>query len=245
MDYTALSSPARKSLFYAGLAELFSPGKYEIDYLVIGLPVPLLQDELQAEMIFRSLRAYKGMHTFVVDGEPYRFLVRLGKRLAQPVGTWADWLLNDDLHIRKGGGQAEVAVLDIGMNTLDLYVIQGGEVFDRYLGGDKVGVRRLLEVMNGSGKDIEELDYSLRTGKLKPTDEELEIWLGKILSELDDRWPKMKRFTAVIPTGGGAAVLGEHLRQALVAKGAAVHWPENPIAANAIGLWKWGSRELR
>jgi hypothetical protein len=31
------------------------------------------------------------------------------------------------------------------------------------------------------------------------------------------------------------------LRTALIAKGAAVHWPEDPIATNVRGLWKWGT----
>jgi hypothetical protein len=28
---------------------------------------------------------------------------------------------------------------------------------------------------------------------------------------------------------------------ALIAKGAAVCWPEDPITANVKGLWKWGA----
>lgn len=244
MDYADLASPARKALFYAGIAAVLEPGKHEAD-LVIGLPVPLLQDELQAQMVFSGLRAYKGHHTFMVEEQAYQVQIKRIKVLAQPVGAWADWLLNEDLHIRRGMGQAEVAILDLGMNTLDLYVIQGGEVSPRFVGGDKVGVRRLLSTLNGHGEDLVEIDDKLRSGKIDPTIEELDIWLAAILGVLEEKWPKMKRFSAVVPTGGGAVVLGEPLRNTLVAKGAAVHWPENPIAANAVGLWKWGCRELR
>jgi len=53
-------------------------------------------------------------------------------------------------------------------------------------------------------------------------------------------WPQLRRFDAVIPTGGGAIVMGDLLSTALIAKGAAVYWPDDPIAANVRGLWKWG-----
>ena len=41
------------------------------------------------------------------------------KVLAQPVGAYADWLFNPELQMRKKGRKSEIAVLDIGMNTLD------------------------------------------------------------------------------------------------------------------------------
>jgi hypothetical protein len=36
-------------------------------------------------------------------------------------------------------------------------------------------------------------------------------------------------------------VLGDLLNLALIAKGAAVSWPADPITANVKGLWKWGA----
>ena len=41
--------------------------------------------------------------------------------------------------------------------------------------------------------------------------------------------------------GGGSIVLGDLLRLALISKGAAVSWPEDPSTTNVRGLWKWGA----
>jgi hypothetical protein len=40
-------------------------------------------------------------------------------------------------------------------------------------------------------------------------------------------------------------VLGELLRSTLAAKGAAVHWPADPVTANVLGFYKWGCRVHR
>lgn len=171
----------------------------------------------------------------------YRINISRLKVLAQPVGAYADWLLDDELHIRKGGRQSEVATLDLGMNTLDLYVIQEGKVEPRFIGGDKVGVRRLLELVTANGHDPEELDADLRAGRLRPSKDQIESWLSEVLATIERTWPGLRRFDAVIPTGGGSMVLGDLLNLSLIAKGAAVSWPENPVTANVRGLWKWGT----
>jgi len=244
MDYSALASPERRALLYAVIAQLLGPGTYTFERLVIGLPVPLLQDQTQAEAVFGSLRALKGEHQFIVDDGYYHVTIHKLTVLAQPVGAYADWMLNDDLQPRSGAKRSEVAVLDLGMNTLDLFVVDGGRVSPRFIGGAKVGVRRLLELMNSNGHDLAELDAALRRGRLRPSRTERESWLAEILANLERTWPNLRRFDAVIPTGGGAAVLGSDLQNALAAKGAAVWWPSDPITANVRGLWKWGQRRV-
>jgi len=245
LDFNDLTSPQRLALFYAALSHLLPPGEQVIDLLVIGLPVPLLQDELQARTILDGLGQYKTVHEFSVDGKKYSLLIKKLNALPQPVGAYADWMLNGDGHVRQGGGAAEVAILDIGMNTLDLYVIQGWKVTPRFIGGGKLGIRRLLENLNPVGRDLEELDCALRSGSLQPSLEQKTAWLGAILGCVERTWSSLRRFDAVIPTGGGTVVLGELLRSTLAAKGAAVHWPDDPVTANVRGFYKWGCRVHR
>ena len=152
------------ALFYAALSHLLPPGEHVIDLLVVGLPVPLLQDELQAKAVIAGLVQYKTIHEFQCRWRKVRPGHQILNALPQPVGAYADWLLDTEGHVRQGGVNAEVAVLDIGMNTLDLYVIQGWKVAPRFIGGGKLGIRRLLENMNPSGRDLEELDSALRSG---------------------------------------------------------------------------------
>jgi hypothetical protein len=240
-DYSALASPERKALAFTTLAQLLDPGEYDFELMVIGLPVPLLKDETQSQAVLGGLKAYKGEHCFQLAQGAYRINISRLKVLAQPVGAYADWLLDDELRIRKGGRQAEVATLDLGMNTLDLYVIKDGKVEPRFIGGDKVGVRRLLELITANGHDPEELDAELRAGRLRASKDQTESWLSEVLATIERTWPSLRRFDAIIPTGGGAMVLGDLLNLALIAKGAAVCWPADPVTANVKGLWKWGT----
>jgi hypothetical protein len=240
-DYSALASPERRALFFSAFAQAMPPGEYIVEILVIGLPVPLLMDEAQGQAIMGGLKAYKGTHTFSTPQGTYKITFNKIKVLAQPVGAYADWLLDDELRIRKNGRNAEVAIMDIGMNTLDLYVVQDGKVLPRFIGGGKVGFRRLLELLSANGHDPEELDAMIRAGKLKPSKDKLESWLSEILAVTERTWPNLRRFTTVIPAGGGTIVLGDLLRLALISKGAALSWPEEPATTNVRGLWKWGA----
>lgn len=240
-DYSALASPERKALFFGAFAQAMPPGEYIIETMVIGLPVDLLMDEAQGQAIMGGLKSYKGTHTFSTPKGEYKLTINKLKALAQPVGAYANWLLDDELRIRKNGRNAEVAILDIGMNTLDLYVVQDGKVLPRFIGGGKVGFRRLLQLLSANGHDPEELDAMIRAGKLKPSKDKLESWLSEILAVTERTWPNLRRFTTVIPAGGGAIVLGDLLRLALISKGAALSWPEEPATTNVRGLWKWGA----
>lgn len=245
MDYAGLVGPERLALMYAGIADVCAPGDLGDVYLVCGLPVPLMQDTAQMGPVTDGLRKLKREHRFTVNGRDYRLVIAGIKGIAQPVGAYMDWLYNDEeLKVREGAGRAEVAVVDLGMNTLDLFVVERGQVRPGFLGGDKVGVRRLLNLLSNNGYELTELDSMLREGRLRAREGELEIWLGEVLATMERVWPSLRRFTAVIPTGGGAAILGDRLTAALGAKGAAVYWPDDPLVANVKGLWKFGIKHV-
>ena len=166
LDYSALASLERQALFYAALSSLIQPGAHAVDLLVIGLPVPLLQDEHLSTLVLSDLKGYKGLHSFTVGKDEFSLDIQKLKVLPQPLGAYADWLLDDDLRPRANAAQAEAAILDIGMNTVDLYAVRGGRVEPRFVAGGKVGVRKLLERLDGGGRDLEELDSDLRQGRL-------------------------------------------------------------------------------
>ncbi len=242
-DYISLVGPERLALFYTGIAELLPHDTPLEGELVIGVPVTFLKDEDQARPLLDQLKyQMKTQHLFQVDGRAYDITFRSLRVAAQPLGAYIDWLLDDDLKPRSSNGKMKTAVLDIGMNTLDLYVVQNGQVLPGFLGGDKLGVRRLLALLNTNGHTTMELDSDLRLGQLKPGQNEISIWLNDIFGAVDGTWPNLRNFDALIPVGGGVKILGEQLRSALASKGAAVHWPEDPIVANARGLWKWATR---
>ena len=234
-DYSAFATPERMALLMAALSLIGEPGYYAIDELYIALPVELLQNESQAQQVFRGLKALKGTHEAEIGGESFAITIEHIRAIAQPVGAWADWAITDDLRIRRHAMRARAAVLDIGMNTVDLYAVQGGQVLPRYVGGGREGVRRILEQ---NGHEIVEADALLRAGRLPLTGEMTRAWLARIMAIVERTWD-LRNFDAVILTGGGAVILNRDLIRELSAAGAAVHMPEDPIAANAIGIWKW------
>ena len=249
MDYTALGTERRLALFFATFSDLFdNPSHYEIDFMPIGLPVPLMQDELQFSAVTDALSAtFKGAHIFQVDGETYSVDIKRIYALNQPLGAASLYNLDEDGYVRKGANQALIAVPDLGMNTFDMFGVRGWELQPRYLGGGKRGVRWLLEELNGHGsrkRDIEALDAELRAGRLSIDDVTLNTWMASVLG-LMEKWGSLSEFDAIIPTGGGAAVLGNRFSTAIASKGGAVHWPDNPVTANVEGLYRLGVKIAR
>lgn len=243
-DFAALASPERKALFLGALSTLIAEGRTSFDGMVIGLPVPLLRDQQQFEAVKVSLKRYENWETgFTVNDKKYEIQLPAHiKVIAQPVGAFMDWLMDDSLRVRKIHPTAQIAILDIGMNTLDLFVVENGQMSPRYLGGEKVGMRRLFELMDDQGRDVEELDAYLRRGQIKASESQMQTWLNQILGVVETTWPRLSRFTAVIATGGGVMALGNLLERALIARGAALEIPANPLLANVKGLWKWRAK---
>jgi hypothetical protein len=241
LDYSSLASEERQALFYAALAPLLGTGTHAVDLLMVGLPVPLLLDSEQSELVLADLKRLKGQQTFKVGKDEINLNVEKLRVVPQPLGAYVDWLLSETLQPRKNAAQAEVAVLDIGMNTVDLYAVRGGRVEPRFVGGGKVGVRKLFERLDGDSGDWEELDLDLRQGRLLLSSSILQGWLSDLMATIEKTMPHLSRFTAVIPTGGGVLLLGDLLRIYLASRGAAIYCLDDPIGANARGLWKWGT----
>lgn len=240
MDFSGIAGPERLALMYAAISQLRPAGDLGNVRLVVGLPVPLMQDNAQMIAVKESLKGLKRAHLWAVDGEEYSMVITSISLLAQPAGGYFNWVYNDELAMREGAFNGEVAVLDLGMNTLDLFVMAEGKLRPSFMGGDKAGARRLLELLNTNGHDIQELDEQLRTGRLRVRDDAADLWLSEVLGVMERTWPALKRFRVVIPTGGGAVVLDKRLSEALAAKGAALAWPDEPVLANVKGLWKYG-----
>lgn len=247
MDYGSLASPERRALLYAACAEALNAHKLTMltdALLVIGLPVPLLEDKEEAQAVMESLKQLKGAHEFSIGKTIYTVGVSKIKVLAQPAGAYIDYAYDAELRTRNGVSKSEVLVIDIGMNTLDVYVLKNGQVMESFIGGAEVGVRRLLELLATNGRDVMELDADLRSGALKFDAGQLDGYLGEVLAAVKRITPNLKRFDVVIPCGGGALVLGDKLKLALTSKGAAVQWPDDPIAANVRGFYKYGLKAV-
>jgi hypothetical protein len=254
LDYMSLTSEPRMAIFYAAFTKCLPQEaanlEIEIEKLVIGLPVPLLENDAEATSTIDKLKQLKRKHEFSVSANrngagavEYLLIISGITILAQPVGAYADFIVSDDLRVLAEARKKEIAVIDLGMNTLDLYVIQDGKVSPRFIGGDKVGVRRLIDLL-GSKMDAEEVDAAIRENRISIPDEAYESWLLSVMAIIENTWPNINRFDQVILSGGGCALLGSRLALALSRRGAAIHLPENPITTNVQGLYKWAAYQL-
>lgn len=235
-DWSGLVTPEQNSLLYGGLSMILNPGNYDLD-LVVGLPVlSLSSDETGKEMIER-LRALKREHIFSVDDQKYSVTISRIRVLAQPVGSYYEWLY-DDKGKQRNDASAKVAVVDIGQNTVDIYGLQDGSVDPRYVGGSKSGARRLLMKLRFHGP-LSEADYLVATRKIKPLPSERASWIAEILGDIESTLGNLSWFETIILTGGGVRLVEDELKNAVENRGGKVYIPDNPIIANCLGFYRW------
>jgi hypothetical protein len=239
LDFERLfGSPEMRALVYGSLTRYMEAyGGFDAPLsLMVGLPLQTMGDDMKDAR--KSLRKWlSGPHEWTADGETYRVDVERVRWTSQPVGALFDFVLNGDLEIPAGRGSAltdEVGVISVGFNTLELMVIENQVATERFTGGEKLGVRRLLELLkDGKSYSLGEMDVKLRTGNLKFRDK-LPIWAREVNGAVERVWGEaLSRFAAVLVVGGGAVLLGDALN--LRGKGVTL---DDPVMAIAHGLEK-------
>lgn len=238
LDFSRLTSPEAKALMCAAMYHLLpSPSTSEAINLVIGLPVPLLQSEEAREVLASLKNNVVGKHQARVKRRWIEFTVATVWAVPQPVGAWVDWALDHSGTLIHPEAITEtVAIMDIGFNTLDLYGIQGAKAIPRLIGGDKLGVRRLRELAWPGIPSYQIPDQP-------PPESAILTWLNEITGCLEQIWGNFS-FDRLILTGGGANYLRNYLdRFPRWLTRVPVYIPDNPILANARGLWKWGLKK--
>ena len=259
MDLHRLSDgPELRALFYDTLYQL-NPDLGAVD-LMIGLPVEVMADRNLARSTLRSLRQWLiGDHCFTVNSDEATLTVTGCKAMAQPAGAFFAWGLNDEGKWTQemAALTAPIAVCDVGFNTLDLFAVQGGEITARYTGGDTVGIRRAAELLttavhgeHGLTLSLHEADALLRKRRpllytpdgeadLRPlVSQAMDTAAAGVVNFVEQRWGNGRQFARLLFTGGGA----EALRSALLRQYPHGIILPNPVAANAIGLARYGVR---
>lgn len=247
MDHARFAgSPELRALLYGALTQYALPSQdapallRSLD-LTVGLPLETLtgEDESVKAAVTAVRRWLEGEHAWQANGAAWAATVAGETVTSQPVGALFDFLLDEQgafLPARKALFRAEVGVLSLGMNTVELLAVRGGQVAPGDTYAERRGVRRLLDLCNPEGLySLGELDAQLRAGKLD-TGRALPMWEAEVGGLIERRWgAKHRRFAAIILVGGGVKLL----RERLFARFGGRAWvPDEPVLATARGLFK-------
>ncbi|MDD3828462.1 MAG: ParM/StbA family protein [Anaerolineae bacterium] len=260
MDFLRLSDgPELRALFYDVVFRLLGEGQHRANVMA-GLPVEVMADRAQAQSTVQALRRWMiGEHDYAVNEDQVTLEVQNVLVMAQPAGAFFAWGLNDQgkwTHSRADL-KAPVAVCDIGFCTLDLFVVEGGEVVGRFTGGDTVGMRRAAELLinairgsYGIGLSLHEADALVRQRQPRlhtaqgeqnlrsVVDQALDTTAAAVVSFVERHWGNGRQFAHLLFTGGGAEALRDTLLRQYP-QGAVL---PNPVTANALGLARYATR---
>ncbi len=233
-------SPEMRALLYGALAKGGIEGPIR---LLVGLPVAVLSGP-EAEGTVRAVKGFlRGVHQWTAGGREWSVEVVDVAVTMQPVGALFDYFMGDEGNFvpdRKRDFEKEIGIVNIGMNTIDLLTARQGAVVHRLTGGEALGVRRLLELLNPDGLyTLGEMDGRLRRRELDLS-EALPVWEREVLGFIERRWGRaFHRFAKVIAVGGGALLLS----QALLARFDRIWIPDDPVMATVRGLFKFARRK--
>ncbi|MBE7472313.1 MAG: ParM/StbA family protein [Anaerolineales bacterium] len=256
-------SPELRATFYAGISRIINSGAHRAA-IALALPVKVLAQEAEAEQVEKAIKGWLvGRHLFSVDGvECALEVVSVRARVPQPVATWFDWGMDlSGQWVR--GKQSQLAptlVIDQGFNTLDVLLVSGGRISQRFTEGDTLGMRRAAErlirsIKHKYGPELELHQASdlvqqvvngqkagiYVEGQLTDITVEARQALKALESEVFnylDRMIKSKESYHILLTGGGALAMREMLLRQFPK---ATVMPE-PVLANARGLAKLAAR---
>jgi hypothetical protein len=206
--------------------------------VMVGLPLGMMGESLKEQRL--AIRRWMlGVHEWEANGETFRVEVGRVRWNSQPVGALFDYVMDFDGSPVLGHERAlreRIGVLSVGMNTVEKMVIDNQTLNEALTDSDKLGVRRLLELVNDK-RSIGEKDVALRLGNLRYKDK-LPVWASEVNGCIERKWGEdLESFAAVLVVGGGALLLGSQLN--LVAGGVnKAVISENPVLSIASGLYK-------
>lgn len=260
IDESRFVEPAEmRAMFYAMVVQLGLSGQRVA--VAVGLPVEMLADKGRAEATEKAMAKWMvGQHRFTFGGLESAFeVVKVRANIAQPLGAWLDWGLNEEGQWTRGaaGRTAPALVIDQGFNTLDLFAVEDGKPSDRYTAGDALGMARAAEIIShnvarryGVQLTLHQADEQMQRrlngekpavyvhGELQDITPEIDQAINSLAADVlmfvRERVKKDAGKFRIILTGGGALALAGRLqRQYPHAEMAAA-----PALANARGLAK-------
>ncbi|MFP4345629.1 MAG: hypothetical protein ACLFU8_13120 [Anaerolineales bacterium] len=240
------------TLFFAAVTEL-TKASVELD-LVTGLPVAFYEDK------GRLADRLAGTHRVQREGRRAQS-IRVGhvRVIPQPFGSLLAAVLDESGQIADAGlAKSNVGVIDVGGKTCNLLSVNRLSEIARETASVNVGgwnlVRAVRDWMSREYPGLDDLRdhrlaeaiqareiryYGEPVAEFPQVVDDLAADLARqIIAEAGHLWNGGATLDAILVTGGGALLLGEHVRR---------HWQHaqiagDPVYANAQGYWKLARR---
>jgi plasmid segregation protein ParM len=253
-DRNRVADPITMHLAHAAFAMLFHNLPYTRLRIVTGLPVDYFRDAAELANFLR------GLHTIYLDGHSLVVDVDEVLVVPQPFGALLSVLLDGQARFRTDQVdliEGQVGVLDIGMFTTDLILVDGLEYIEARSGSVEVGVSTAIDMLRKVLLDdyrvtyeAHEIEVAMRRGWLVIDGEKQPLnglgsqHLDPIARAIDSKvrtlW-NISALSAIVLAGGGSLALKPwlepHFKQAIYAPDAAM--------ANAKGFLRYGLRQWR
>lgn len=248
-----------RAMFYALAVQLGLAGQRVA--VAIGLPVEMLEDKGRAEATEKAMAKWLvGQHRFTHGGtEATLDVVKIRANIAQPLGAWLDWGLDEGGKWTKGslGRTSPALVIDQGFNTLDIFAVEDGKPSSRYTAGDNLGmaraaetVREVVERRHGARLTLHQADEQIQRrlnaekpgvyvhGDLRDISAEIDQAINGLAADVLGFVRQLVKkdggkFRIILTGGGALALAGRLQRQYPHAEMAPA-----PAMANARGLAK-------
>jgi PRTRC genetic system protein D len=248
-DRARIGSPEERVLALAALAQIDVADAY----VVTGLPVLWFDDRRK---LANSLR---GTHDFTWGREERQITIHNVTTVPQPFGGFYNYCLSDQglATIPEDEILRTFGFGDVGWNTTDLSAIRELRPVERWSGGERVGVRNIIEIVGDQvqrryGLELQphEVDAALQSRRIEVYGEYHDIGelidsaiislAQQVVSAATRLWGNGERMTQILIFGGGAAILGREIRKAFPRNSTLL---SNPAMANAIGFCKFAQRK--
>lgn len=209
--------------------------------LFLGLPTATLMGPESGATQKAAQGFMSGSHRWMADDVEHHLEIGSVMIASQPVGAMFDNLLTDKGEMPPDKKvllkSKEIGIFSIGMNTVEMLVVAQGAPVERFTTGENIGVRRLLELTNGSGLySLAERDDQLRAGNLDLSTAQ-PIWEREVLGLIEQKWGTLfRRFAAIVVVGGGSLLMREALLKRFNGKAVI---PADPVISTARGLYKY------
>ena len=214
--------------------------------VTIGLPIEMARGDAADANVSAIKAALRGEHHLRIDDVAHVLRIADVRAASQASGALYDFLRDEDGAVHQTARpylKSEIGVVSVGFNTVELMVIQDLQVVQRFTAGATVGVRRLLELVNGEKLySLAELDERLRAHRLDVS-AALPVWEREVSGFIESVWgASWRRFGVILPVGGGAVLLENALAKKFAGKAIPC---TDPVFSIARGLYKLGLTQAR